>query len=223
MPVRVVVADDNLLVREGVLQVLGGAPEIEVVGACDDLPSLVETVEARVPDVVLTDIRMPPTGGDEGVRFSRQLAESRPAIGVIVLSQYAEPAYALALLKDGSERRGYLLKERVHDRAQLVAAIEFVAAGGSVIDPLIVSELLAAKERVEQSPLADLTPREREVLAQIAQGKSNAAIAESLVVTKRAVEKHVNSIFLKLGLVHGENVSKRVRATLLFLAEADGA
>jgi DNA-binding NarL/FixJ family response regulator len=139
---------------------------------------------------------------------------------VIILSQYAEPSYALALLEQGSERRGYLLKERVHDRAQLVSAIESVASGGSVIDPVIVDVLVAAKSRVEHSALADLTLREREVLAEIAQGKSNAAIADSLVLTKRAVEKHINSIFLKLNLSGAEDVSKRVKAALMFLSEA---
>jgi DNA-binding NarL/FixJ family response regulator len=137
----------------------------------------------------------------------------------VVLSQYTDPRYALALLETGSDRRGYLLKERVHDRAQLVSVIESVAAGGSVIDPKIVEVLVSAKARAERSPVAELTPREQEVLAEIAQGKSNAAIAESLVLTKRAVEKHINSIFLKLGLSETEDVSKRVKATLLFLAE----
>ncbi|HEU4449310.1 MAG TPA: response regulator transcription factor [Gaiellaceae bacterium] len=223
MPLRVVVADDNLLFREGVQGVLGGEPGIEVVGVCEDLPSLEEAVEHTVPDVVLTDIRMPPTKSDEGIRFALDLRQSRPTVGVIVLSQYAEPGYALALLERGSERRGYLLKERVHDRAQLVSAIESVASGGSVVDPAIIDELVAAKALARRSALADLTPREREVLAQIAQGKSNAAIAESLVLTKRAVEKHINSIFLKLHLSDAEDVSKRVKAALVFLSEAETA
>jgi DNA-binding NarL/FixJ family response regulator len=171
--------------------------------------------------VVVTDIRMPPTSTDEGIRVAGLLRESHPGIGVVVLSNYAEPAYALALLESGSEGRAYLLKERVHDRAQLVAAIEAVAAGGSVLDSKIVEPLVAAKLRVERSSLAALTGREREVLAEIAKGKSNAAIADTLVLTKRAVEKHINSIFLKLSLSYSEDVSKRVKATLLFLAEAD--
>jgi DNA-binding NarL/FixJ family response regulator len=140
-------------------------------------------------------------------------------MGVVVLSQYTDPRYALALLETGSDRRGYLLKERVHDRAQLVSVIESVAAGGSVIDPKIVEVLVSAKARAERSAVAELTPREQEVLAEIAQGKSNMAIAESLVLTKRAVEKHINSIFMKLGLSETEDVSKRVKATLLFLAD----
>ena len=171
--------------------------------------------------MVVTDIRMPPTSTDEGIRAAVLLREQHPDIGVVVLSNYAEPAYAMALLESGSEGRAYLLKERVHDRAQLVAAIESVAAGGSVLDAKIVEPLVAARSRVERSPLAALTAREREVLAEIAKGKSNAAIADTLVLTKRAVEKHINSIFLKLNLVYAEDVSKRVKATLLFLANAD--
>jgi DNA-binding NarL/FixJ family response regulator len=220
MPLRVVVADDSLLFREGVEQVLNAEPDIDVVGVCADLPSLEEAVREAAPDVVLTDIRMPPSNADEGVQFARRLRRSSPALGVIVLSQYAEATYALALMEDGSERRGYLLKERVHDRAQLVTAIESVASGGSVVDPTIIDALVAAQSRGERSPLADLTVREREVLAEIARGKSNAAIAESLVLTKRAVEKHINAIFLKLNLSNVEDVSKRVKAALLFLSEA---
>jgi DNA-binding NarL/FixJ family response regulator len=223
MPFRVVVADDNLLFREGVEQVLSAEPTVDVVGVCEDLPSLEETVEQVRPDVVLTDIRMPPLKSDEGVQFALELRRSRPGVGVIILSQYADPTYALALLEHGSERRGYLLKERVHDRAQLVSAIESVASGGSVIDSAIIDMLVAAKSAAERSALADLTAREREVLAEIARGKSNAAIAESLVLTKRAVEKHINSIFLKLNLSDAEDVSKRVKAALVFLSEASGA
>jgi DNA-binding NarL/FixJ family response regulator len=224
MAVRVVVADDNLLFREGVEQVLSGEPGVDVVGVCEDLPSLEETVEHVKPDVVLTDIRMPPLRRDEGVQFALELQQSRPTVGVIILSQYADPSYALALLEHGSERRGYLLKERVHDRAQLVSAIETVASGGSVIDATIIDMLLAAKSRAERSLLADLTAREREVLAEIARGKSNAAIAKSLVLSKHAVEKHINSIFLKLHLSNApEDVSKRVKAALVFLGEVGGS
>jgi DNA-binding NarL/FixJ family response regulator len=221
MPVAIALADDSLIVREGVAQILAGESQMRVVASCGDLPSLLEAVEAERPDVVVTDIRMPPTSTDEGIRLATQLREEHPDIGVVVLSNYAEPAYALALLESGSEGRAYLLKERVHDRAQLVAAIESVAAGGSMLDSKIVEPLVAAKLRIERSPVAGLTGREREVLAEIAKGKSNAAIADSLVLTKRAVEKHINSIFLKLNLSYAEDVSKRVKATLLFLAEAD--
>jgi DNA-binding NarL/FixJ family response regulator len=222
MPVAIALADDSLIVREGVAQILAAESEMQVVASCGDLPSLLEAVEAERPDVVVTDIRMPPTSTDEGIRLATLLREEHPDIGVVVLSNYAEPAYALALLESGSEGRAYLLKERVHDRAQLVAAIESVAAGGSMLDSKIVEPLVAAKLRIERSPVAGLTGREREVLAEIAKGKSNAAIADSLVLTKRAVEKHINSIFLKLNLSYAEDVSKRVKATLLFLAETDG-
>ena len=162
---------------------------------------------------------MPPTHSDEGIRAAAELRRTHPETGVVILSSYSDPAYALALLESGLERRAYVLKERVHDRAQLVSAIHAVAAGGSVMDPKVVEPLVLAKARAERSPLADLTSREREVLAQIAEGRSNAAIAESLVLTKRAVEKHINSIFMKLNLAYAEDVSKRVKATLLFLAE----
>jgi DNA-binding NarL/FixJ family response regulator len=219
MPVAVALADDSLIVREGVAQILAAEPELRVVASCGDLPTLLAAVESERPDVVVTDIRMPPTGTDEGIRVAALLRETHPTIGVVVLSHYADPAYALALLESGSEGRAYLLKERVHDRAQLVAAIEAVAAGGSVLDSKIVEPLVAAKLHVERSPLAALTEREREVLAEIAKGKSNAAIADTLVLTKRAVEKHINSIFLKLNLSYTEDVSKRVMATLLFLAD----
>ena len=192
-----------------------------MVASCGDLPSLLAAVETERPDVVVTDIRMPPTSTDEGIRLATLLRGEHPDIGVVVLSNYAEPAYALALLESGSEGRAYLLKERVHDRGQLVAAIESVAAGGSMLDSKIVEPLVAAKLRIARSPVAGLTGREREVLAEIAKGKSNAAIADTLVLTKRAVEKHINSIFLKLNLSYAEDVSKRVKATLLFLAETD--
>ena len=219
MPIRVALADDNLIVREGLEQMLADEAEIDVVASCVDLPSLLAAVEAESPDVVLTDLRMPPSLGDEGIRVATVLRGTHPEIGVIVLSQYDEPDLALALLELGSERRGYMLKERIHDRAQLVNAIETVAEGGSVIDPRVVDVLVAARSRGDSSPLSELTPRELEVLAEIAQGKSNHAIGESLVLTKRAVEKHINSIFLKLGLSNAEDVSKRVKAALLFLAE----
>ena len=223
MPLSIALADDSLIVREGVGQILATEPEMRVVASCGDLPSLLAAVDSERPDVVVTDIRMPPTSTDEGIRVAALLRETHPGIGVVVLSNYAEPAYALALLESGSEGRAYLLKERVHDRAQLVAAIETVAAGGSVLDSKIVEPLVAAKLRIERSPVSELTGREREVLAEIAKGKSNAAIADTLVLTKRAVEKHINSIFLKLSLSYSEDVSKRVKATLLFLAEGDAA
>jgi DNA-binding NarL/FixJ family response regulator len=215
--ISVALAEDSLIVREGLQQLLGTEPDIDVVASCADFDALLAAVESHQPDVVLTDIRMPPTGTDEGIRAAKILRESHPDTGVVVLSQYGHPSYALSLLEDGSDRRAYLLKQRVHERAELVSAIRSVAEGGSVIDPKIVEELVSAKARADSSPLAELTPRESEVLAEIAQGKSNAAIAESLVLTKRAVEKHINSIFLKLNLSEAEDVSKRVKAALVFL------
>ena len=221
MAIRVVLAEDSYIVREGLERVLEAIPDVEVVATCGDLDALLEIVEQEAPDVVVTDIRMPPTGTDEGIRAAALLRESRPQLGVVVLSQHDDPSYALALLESGSEARAYLLKERVRDRGQLAAAVTEVAAGGSVIDSKIVESLVRAGSAAENSPLAELTTREREVLAEIAQGKSNAAIAESLVLTKRAVEKHINAIFMKLGLAQADDVSKRVKATLIFLAEAD--
>jgi DNA-binding NarL/FixJ family response regulator len=217
--IRVVVAEDSLIVREGLVQLLAQSPSVDVVAAYGDVDAVLAAVDRDRPDVVLTDIRMPPSNTDEGIRLAKLLGEQRPDTGVVVLSQYAEPPYVLALLDRGSDRRGYLLKERVHDRGQLVSAIDTVARGGSVIDPKVVEVLVESKARAERSPLAELTPRERDVLAQIAEGKSNAAIAESLVLTKRAVEKHINSIFMKLGLADSEDVSRRVKATLMFLAD----
>jgi DNA-binding NarL/FixJ family response regulator len=223
MPVSIAVADDSLIVREGIAQLLAGHPDIEVVASCHDLDSLIAAVDDERPDVVVTDIRMPPTHTDEGIRLAALLRERHPDVGVVVLSNYAEAGFALALLESGSEGRAYLLKERIHSRTQLAAAIQSVAAGGSVMDPKIVEPLVTAKSRAVRSPLAELTAREREVLSEIAQGKSNAAIADSLVLTKRAVEKHINSIFLKLSLSDSEDVSKRVKAALLFLADVDGS
>ena len=221
MPLRVALGEDSLIVREGVAQLLALDEEVELVAAVGDLGSLREACEQHRPDVVLTDIRMPPTSTDEGIRLAAELRETQPQTGVVVLSQYSDPVYALALLERGSDRRAYLLKERVHNRAELMAAIHAVAEGGSVIDPKIVESLVAARGRAARSPLNELTSREREVLHEIAQGRSNMAIAGSLFLTKRAVEKHINSIFLKLGLADAQDVSKRVKAALMFLADAE--
>jgi len=219
MSIRVVVGEDSLIVREGIEQLLAASPTVEVVATCGDYDSLLEAVERERPDVVLTDIRMPPSQTDEGIRLAAALRERHPRAGVVVLSQFTEPEYVLALLESGSDGRGYLLKERVHSRGTLVSAIDSVARGGSVIDPKIVEVLVEERTRASRTPLADLTEREREVLAEIATGKSNSAIAESLVLTKRAVEKHINAIFMKLGLAAADDVSKRVTAALLFLAD----
>jgi DNA-binding NarL/FixJ family response regulator len=219
MPIRVVLGEDSLIVREGVQQLLSMDEDVEVVAAVADEPSLRRACDEQQPDVVLSDIRMPPTNSDEGIRIASELRDSHPEIGVVILSQYADPSFALALLERGSDRRAYLLKERVHNRAELMAAVRAVAAGGSMIDPKIVESLVTARSAAERSPLHSLTAREREVLAEIAHGKSNAAIAEDLVLTKRAVEKHINQIFMKLGLAYAEDVSKRVKATLMYLAQ----
>jgi len=221
-PIRVVLAEDSYIIREFLVDTLSAAPEIELVAVCCNAKELRTAIDTWSPDVVLTDIRMPPGRADDGIRVAAALRETAPEIGVVVLSQYAEPAYALALLETGTGRRAYLLKERVRKRGELISAIERVAEGGSVIDPLIVDVLIEARSRAAHSRLAELTPRERELLAEIATGKSNGAIAESLFLTKRAVEKHVNSIFSKLGLPDDQDVSRRVKATLMFLAEEGG-
>jgi DNA-binding NarL/FixJ family response regulator len=220
--IRVALADDSLLVREGVQHILEGSPDMEVVAVCEDRDSLLESIERLQPDVVLTDIRMPPGRGDEGIQVANELRESRPEMGVIVLSQYADPAYVLAVLQSGSARRGYLLKDRLADGEQLTAGIKEVAAGGSVIDAEVVDSLVAVRARDHDSPLRLLTPREREILAEVASGKSNQAIASTLVITKRAVERHIGSIFAKLDLPDESQVSRRVTATLVFLSDQDG-
>jgi DNA-binding NarL/FixJ family response regulator len=219
--IRVTVAEDSLLVREGIAKLLESQPEIEVVAIVDDLPSLLAAVADDPPDVVMTDIRMPPTGTDEGVRAANELRESHPELGVVVLSQYADPSYVLALLEAGSERRAYLLKERVSDPDQIVSAIQDVARGGSVIDPKVVEVLVTARSRARTSPLQHLTPREREVLAEIAQGRNNAAVGAALGLSERAVEKHISSVFSKLGLSEEPDTHRRVKAVLLYLAEAE--
>jgi DNA-binding NarL/FixJ family response regulator len=218
---RIALGEDSLIVREGVTRLVSSAPDLEVVASCAEYDELMTAVEREHPDVVLTDIRMPPTWSDEGVRLANVLRETHPDVGVVVLSQYADPAYVLALFERGSDRRAYLLKERLRDRIALTSAIRSVAAGGSAVDPKVVEVLVSARLRDANSPLAELTSREREVLAEIAEGKSNTAIADSLFLTKRAVEKHINSIFLKLDLGNDADVSRRVKAALMFLAAVD--
>jgi DNA-binding NarL/FixJ family response regulator len=218
MTIRVVFAEDNALLREGVARLVEAQKDLELAGVAGDLPSLLELVEQAKPDVVVTDIRMPPTGTDEGIRAAASLREDHPDVGVVVLSQYASPGYALDLLSGGSEGRAYLLKERVSDVDELVDAIRQVAEGGSVIDPKVVEELVSATATRPKSDLDRLTPRETEILHEMATGKSNAAIAETLVLSERAVEKHTNSIFSKLGLSEERNVNRRVKAVLLYLS-----
>ena len=221
MPIRVVLAEDHYLLREGMRRLLESRAELEVVAVCDDLDSLFAAVVRERPDVVVTDIRMPPRNLDEGIRAAEQLRTSDPDVGVVVLSQYLEPKYALALFEGGTERRAYLLKERVKDVAQVAAAVVAVAAGGSAIDPKVVEALVAAKGSREQSPLRELTPRERDVLREMAEGKNNASIAAALFLTEGSVEKVVHSIFRKLGLGWESSVHKRVKAVILYLAETD--
>jgi DNA-binding NarL/FixJ family response regulator len=214
---RVVVAEENFIVREGLREILASQPDVDVVATCGDLAGLLAAAAVQDPDVVVTGIRMPPTNTDEGIQAAARLRDSHPQVGVVVLSQYLQTGYVLGLLEAGSDGRAYLLKERVHDVADLMTAIEAVTDGGSVIDPKVVEVLVAARGR--SSALDDLTESEQRVLAEIAQGKSNVAIAGSLELSKRAVEKHTHSIFTKLGLASSPEISKRVKAALLFLEE----
>jgi DNA-binding NarL/FixJ family response regulator len=214
--IRVVLAEDNGLLRHGLARLLDAADDLDLAGTAADLPGLLSLVDSAAPDVVITDIRMPPSNTDEGIRVAAQLRTEHPDVGVVLLSQYVEASYALALLSDGSARRGYLLKERVADGDELAEAVRRVAAGGSVIDPAVVEGLVAAN-RGEKSELDSLTARELEVLGEMAQGKSNAAIAATLVLSERAIEKHSNSIFAKLGLTEERDLNRRVSAVLVYL------
>ncbi len=217
MPIRLVLADDHYLIREGLARLIETEDDLELVDVCDDLDSVVAAIEQHDPDVVVTDIRMPPTGTDEGIRLAAELRETRPGTGVVVLSHYAEPAYALMLLEKGSNGRAYLLKERIAELDDLVQAIRAVATGGSFIDPAVVESLVTSRSAQDHSPLQHLTPRELEVLGEIATGRNNAGIARSLVLSERAVEKHINSIFAKLSLGEEPDVHRRVKAVLLYL------
>jgi DNA-binding NarL/FixJ family response regulator len=218
-PIRVVLADDHYLLREGIRRLLESRGGIEVVASCGDLESLLTAIDAHRPDVVVTDIRMPPSGGDEGIQAAARIRETSPETGVVVLSQYADPGYALALFEAGTARRAYLLKERIDDVDQLVGAIRTVADGGSVVDPKVVDQLVDAKARAEQSQLHELTPRERDVLREMAEGKNNAAIASALFLTERSVEKVIHSIFRKLGIAWEATSHKRVKAVIVYLAD----
>jgi DNA-binding NarL/FixJ family response regulator len=222
LTIRVVFGEDSYLAREGILRVLDGEEDIEIVATCSDFDTLRLTIGEVQPDVVLADVRMPPTHTDEGIRLAAELRATQPEVGVVILSQYAEPLYATKLFEDSSDRRAYLLKDRVQYGSDLTRALREVAAGRSVIDPRIVELLLTAQRRRENSRLDALTPREQEILALVAEGLSNAAIAERIVITKRAVERHINSIFSKLDLGDAENVSRRVKAALLYLSGTNG-
>ena len=218
---RIVFAEDNYLVREGTAALLHEAEDVDVVGTAASYDELLAAVVDQTPDAVLTDIRMPPTGTDEGIRAARQIRADHPDTGVVVLSQYADEAYVYDLLKDGAAGLGYLLKERVANLDELVRALNEVAKGGSVLDPKVVEALVSAKDRMAHSLLATLTDREREVLEHMAQGQNNASIGKSLFLTERAVEKHINSLFHKLGLSEETDVHRRVMAVLAFLRESD--
>ncbi len=218
VPIRLLLAEDNVLLRDGLVRLFSQSDHIELIGSCGTYDQLVALVDANPPDVVLTDIRMPPTFTDEGVRAACWMREAHPTVGVVVLSQYASPGYAHALFENGSDARAYLLKDRVADVDEVLFAIEAVAGGGSVVDPKIVEELVSARARRPKSPIDHLTPREREILAEIASGKSNIAIANTVFLSARAIEKHSNSIFAKLGLIVEPDVNRRVKAVLLYLA-----
>jgi len=219
--IRVVLGESDFLAREGITRVIHGLEGIELVDSCTDLEDLRAAVERVEPDVVLTDLRLPPDHADEGVRLAVELRVTHPRIGVVVLSQRPEPQHTLMLFADGSYRRAFLLRERLSDSAELARAIREVAAGGALVDPRVIDELLAARRRRGPSPLADLTPREREILGLIAEGHSNRAIAAHVGITTRGVERHINAIFGKLDLGDAHDVSRRVRATLVFLGTED--
>jgi DNA-binding NarL/FixJ family response regulator len=218
MPVRVVLAEDDYLVREGVQHLLEREPDVEVVADYSDAASLLANVARDEPDVVVTDVRMAPRWEDEGLALAGELRDSAPGVAVVVLSQVASADYAGRIFAGGAGRRAYVLKQHVADRGHLVRIIREVAAGGSYVDPEIVVSLVS-RRGASPSPLDDLSPREREVLALMAEGLSNGAIAERLVLTKRSVEGHINAIFLKLPLPDELQVNRRVAAVLLFLAE----
>lgn len=219
MPLRVVLAEDNYLLREGTSALLDEVDDVEVVAAASDLPSLLEAVDKHKPEAVMTDIRMPPTQSREGIDAAKQIRAKHPTIGVLVLSQYAEDEYAHALLKDGAGGLGYLLKERISNIEEVSLALKEVARGGTVLEPKIVEALLSRRERMASSPLGRLTESERQVLEQMAQGKTNAAIAKTLFFSERSVEKHIGNVFQKLDLSEEPEVHRRVMAVLTFLRE----
>ncbi len=222
MTLRLVLAEDSYLMREGISALLSLDDELELVSTCESLDELLAAATEHEPDVVLTDIRMPPTQTDEGIRAAGIIRGEHPDVGVVVLSQYVEPDYALQLFENGSDGLAYLLKERVADLDELGSAIRRVAAGGSVIDPKVVEALISARANQASSVLDRLSEREVEVLAQMAMGGSNAAIGEALFISARSVEKHINSIFTKLDLLPERETNRRVRAVLMYLAETSG-
>ncbi len=216
---RVVLADDNLLIRQGVAALLTNIDGVKLVAECADVEELRSAVDGHAPDVVISDIRMPPTHTDEGITAALEIRRERSGTGVVVLSQYSDPAFVLALFEHGSDGLGYLLKERVSPD-ELERAVRAVASGGSIVDPRIVEVLVEGRTR-RPSAVDELTPREREVLALIAEGFNNTAVADQLVLSQRAVAKHINSIFSKLGLSEEETAHRRVKAVLMWLARSD--
>ena len=217
MALRVVLADDNYLVREGITALLAEVEEIELVDSVGDPQSLLKSVREHQPDAVLTDIRMPPTHTTEGIDAAKQIRAEHPSIGVVVLSQYVEEEYALALLSDGVAGLGYLLKERVSDVTELVRALDDVARGGSALDPKIVEGLMLRRPDEASSPLRGLTEKELAVLEQMASGRTNASISRTLYMSERSVEKHISAVFLKLGLDDEGESNRRVMAVLAFV------
>lgn len=215
---RVVVADDSYLIRQAVTGLVADEPDLETVGVAADLDGLLDAVDEHRPDVVVTDVRMPPTSSDEGIRAARTLRERAPGTGVVVLSQFVRREYAAQLFAGGSEGRAYLLKDRVAEAGQLAHAIREVARGGSVVDPIVVDALLSAADERPGTVLDRLTPRETDVLREMAKGRNNAGVAEALALTERAVAKHINSIFTKLDLREEEAAHRRVQAVLLYLS-----
>ena len=222
MSLRLVFAEDNLLVREGVVSLLALYPDVEVVAACATPAELLTAVDEHAPDVVLTDIRMPPDHSDEGIRVARRLRATAPDVGVVVLSQFIEPAFALDLFADGSRGRGYVLKDHVDDADRLVGAVRTVAGGGSYIDDEVVDAMVRGRARSLDSPLSTLSPRETDVLGALATGRTNAAIARDLGVSEHAIEKHTSLIFAKLGIAEDADLNRRVTAVLVFLAGSAG-
>jgi len=217
MTLRVVLADDNYLVREGIGALLAEVPDLEFVDSVADPQSLLKSVREHTPDAVLTDIRMPPTHTTEGIDAAKRIRADFPSTGVVVLSQYVEEDYALALLSDGVAGLGYLLKERVSDIDELVRALTDVAHGGSALDPKVVEGLMARRSAEASSPLRGLTEKERAVLEEMATGRTNATIAKTLYMSERSVEKHISAVFQKLGLAEEGEVNRRVMAVLAFI------
>lgn len=215
--ISIVIAEDSLLVRDSLSRALSLDSDVTVVGVAEDHDSAMALVAEHVPTILVTDIRMPPTSTDEGIRLARWMRAAHPGVGVIVLSNYADPSYAAGLLEGGTAGRGYLLKERIARFDELADAVRQVAAGGTVLDPLVVEALLTQPRSA--ATLSRLTPREREVLGELATGFSNRTVAQRLVLSQRAVEKHINSIFAKLELTVDDSVDRRVMAVLMFLQE----